>query len=413
MPGPPSDVPAAAGPLAGVTVLELGHALAGPFCAMLLGDLGADVIKVEPPTGDMLRHSGPFDGPESLYFTALNRNKRSVVVDLKSPEARRVAEQLLIRADVVIANFRAGVGARLHVSYEDAARVNPAVIYLSISGYGSTGPNARWGGFDQVAQGASGLMSVTGTTGYTRVGVPIGDVLAATYGTVGVLGALHRRSSTGRGEHVETSLLSALVSSLGVLAETYLSRGEVPSPAGNDHPVLWPYGVFEAQDGMINVAVAHNGLWRQLCEVLHREDLGRAERFATNELRVRHRDEIRELLNGEFGKHTRDWWTARLNAHGIPAGPVNTLAEVFADPQVLAQDLVAEVTGAGGRPRRTLGSPLRFSAGSRPVRSAAPDLGADTDEVLAQVGFAKPVIEDLRRSGVVGRTASAEGVAWA
>jgi len=396
------------GPLAGLRVLDFSQALSGPYAAMLLGDMGADVVKVEPPHGDMLRGSGPFVGDMSLYYLATNRNKRSVAIDLKADGAAAIAARLARQSDVVIENFRPGVADRLGISFEKLSKASPQIVHLSISGYGSSGPMSHWGGFDQVAQGVGGLMSVTGTDTPTRVGIPVADVLAGIYGALGVVAALRRRDQTGKGEAVETSLLSSVVASLGVVGQEYLSTGRIPGLAHNDHPVLYPYGVFEAADGVFNLGVAHDAMWLRLCRVIGAGELGDDPRYATNDLRVAARDELRERLNEVFRTRRRAEWTDYLNESGIPAGPVNTLAEVFADEQVKEQDLVVQLDDPASGTVSMLGSPLQFGAGIDPARSMAPRLGEHSREILEEAGFAVAEID-----GFVARGAVVDGGAHA
>jgi crotonobetainyl-CoA:carnitine CoA-transferase CaiB-like acyl-CoA transferase len=389
------------GPLAGVRVLDFSQALSGPYAAMLLGDMGAGVIKVEPPHGDMLRGSGPFVGAVSLYYLATNRNKRSVALDLKAEGAAEVVAALAKDADVVIENFRPGVADRIGISYEAVAKINPRIVHLAISGYGSSGPMSHWGGFDQVAQGVGGLMSVTGTEMPTRVGIPVADVLAGAYGALGVVAALHRRDDTGKGESVETSLLASVVASLGVVGQEYLSTARIPGLARNDHPVLYPYGVFEAVDGVFNLGVAHDAMWRRLCSAIDADDLANDARYATNDLRVAARDELRERLNGIFRTRTRGAWTDYLNESGIPAGPVNTLAEVFAEEQVRQQDLVVTLNDPEAGEVEMLGSPLRFGAGIDAARAMAPRLGEHSREILEEAGLPGAEIDRLITTGAI------------
>lgn len=391
-----------AGPLEGTTVLEFGQALAGPYAATVLADLGASVIKVEPPAGEMFRHNGPFHDGVSLYFLAANRNKRCVAVDLKMRESSGLVARLVESADVVIENFRPQVAERLGIAYEQLSRINPRIVYLSISGYGSEGPMSHWGGFDQVAQGVSGLMSVTGRSEPTRAGIPVADVLAAVYGALGVVAALARRARTGLGEKVETSLLASVVSSLGVLGQQYLCTGAEPELIGNEHAVLYPYGVFETSDGELNVAVAGDALWVRFCTAIGAPDLAVDPAFATNQQRVAARGVLRLRLNDVMRTRSRGDWTRLLNEAGIPAGPIDRLSDVFTNEQVLVQNLVTSLPGGAGGPVPSLGSPLRFSLGSDPARCAAAPVGAHTREVLAEIGMSVGEIDDLVRRGVVG-----------
>ncbi|MDO9025276.1 CoA transferase, partial [Zwartia sp.] len=276
-------------PLKGLRVVDLTRALAGPFGTMALADLGADVIKIEPtPAGDMIRQWGPFDRDTSVYYLSANRNKRCLGLNFRSEQGIAVIKQMILQADIVVENFKVGTMESMGLSFASLSEQNPRLIMASISGFGSEGPAKNWPGFDQIAQGYSGLMSVTGDpqTGPTRVGVPIGDMTAGLWMTVGVLSAVVEREKTGKGQHVQTSLLSSLLSLLSVQGQRYLSIGEVPTPMGNAHPVIFPYGSFMTADGPINIAPATTAMWQNVCELLSLSHLVTDERFLTNADRV-------------------------------------------------------------------------------------------------------------------------------
>ncbi|OUM03689.1 CaiB/BaiF CoA transferase family protein [Variovorax sp. JS1663] len=391
-------------PLAGVRVLDLTRALAGPFCTMILGDLGADVIKVEPAGGDMIREWGPFDRGTSAYYLSGNRNKRGIAVNFRDPAALDLLRDLAGRCDVVVENFRSGAMEAMGLAYETLAAANPRLVYASVTGFGRTGPAAGRPGFDQIAQGYSGLMSVTGSaeSGPVRVGVAIGDQTAGMWCAIGVLAALGERHATGRGRRVETSLLAGLVGLMSVQAQRYLSLGEVPALAGNTHPVIAPYGVFETADGPLNIAPATAEMWRRLCEVLELQHLADDPRYATNAARMERRIELKALIEAKLKARGRSEWTARLLAADIPAGPINNLADVFADEQVRHARLVEEVQHAQLGPIRQVGSPVSFDGrlgGS--IRRAPPVLGEHTFEVLREHGYAPRDLEALARRGVI------------
>lgn len=392
-------------PLAGVRVLDLTRALAGPFCTMILADLGADVIKVEPTgEGDMIRNWGPFDRGVSAYYLSGNRNKRDIAVNFRDPRALALLRDLALQSDVIAENFRPGAMEAMGLSYEILAGENPALVYASITGFGRTGPAGQRPGFDQIAQGYSGLMSVTGSTesGPTRVGVAIGDQTAGMWCAMGVLAALNERQRTGKGQRVETSLLASLVGLLSVQGQRYLSLGEVPGLAGNTHPVISPYGVFQTMDGPLNIAPATTEMWRKLCSVLELGILADDSRFADNAARVQRRDELKTILEARLQRKTREQWTEVLLEAGIPAGPINNLADVFADAQVMHSGLVEEVEHPELGKLRQVGSPIRMSAmNGRSIRSAPPLLGQHTCEVLREYGYGQADIDELVSRGVI------------
>jgi crotonobetainyl-CoA:carnitine CoA-transferase CaiB-like acyl-CoA transferase len=386
--GAMTDVPTADGPLADLLVLDLTRALAGPHAAMMLGDQGARVIKIESPSGDDTRSWGPpFVGPddarESTYFLSANRNKESLVLDLKDPEDADVLARLVERADVLMENFRTGVLDRLGFPVSRLHELNPGLIILSITGFGHDGPEASRSGYDQIAQGEGGLMSFTGTEQPTKVGVPIADLCAGMYGAFGVLAALHERSRTGRGRVVRTSLLAGMVGVHAFQGTRWTVAGQVPGLAGDHHPAIAPYGMFETGSAPIQIACGSEGLWKTLCRAL---DLDPAdERFATNPDRVAHRDELVALLEAHFATDPAEHWLDLLSSAGVPSGKVRSLDDVYSWEQTLSQGLLVSV------PHETLGSvdlpgsPIRFDdntfSGGRSAHAAPPTLGQHDESI--------------------------------
>ncbi len=376
------------GPLSDLLVLDLTRALAGPHAAMMLGDMGARVIKVESPTGDDTRGWGPpFIGSpeeqESTYFLSANRNKESLVLDLKDPADTEVLARLVERADVLMENFRVGVLDRLGFSVERLHELNPRLVILSITGFGHDGPEARRAGYDQIAQGEGGLMSITGTEQPTKVGVPIADLLAGMNGAFGVLAALHERSVTGRGRVVRTSLLAGMIGVHAFQGTRWTVGGEVPGLAGSHHPAIAPYGLFETGTAPVQIACGSEGLWRALCTAI---DLDPTDpRFATNPLRVAHRDELVALLEAHFATDPAEHWLALLAQAGVPSGKVRTLDDVYAWEQTLSQHLLLSVEHATQGELKLPGSPIRFDdnafSGGRSTHQAPPTLGQHNDSI--------------------------------
>lgn len=392
-------------PLAGTRVLDLTRALAGPFCTMVLADLGAQVIKVEPlPKGDMIRGWGPFDHGISAYFLSTNRNKFGLALNFRRAEGLRLLADLASKSDILVENFKPGTMEKMKLDYASLAAANPRLIYAGITGFGRDGPAGQWPGFDQIAQGYSGLMSLTGmrNTGPTRVGIAIGDLTAGMWAAIGILGAIVARGATGRGQRIETSLLASLVGLLSVQGQRYLSLGEVPEPTGNVHPVIAPYGVFEAADGPLNIASATEEMWFNLCKVLDLGHLTSDPRFVDNAHRMQHRDDLKTILEQRLKRATRREWTERMLSIGIPAGPINNLADVFDDPQVRHCRLVEEITHPVLGTLKQLANPVRMEAlGAQSVRLPPPLLGEHTRAVLADYGLSEGEIEALLRDGVV------------
>ena len=396
-------------PLAGVRVLDLTRALAGPFCTMILGDLGAEVLKVEPlPAGDFIRGWGPFDSGESAYFLSTNRNKKSIALDFRNAEGISLLRRWLGRVDIVAENFKPGVMTSMGLGYDDVRSECPHLIYASISGFGGKGPLGDLPGFDQVAQGYSGLMSVTGTeeSGPVRVGVAIGDLTAGMWTAIGVLAALRAREQFGQGQRVELSLLGSLVSLLSVQGQKYLSFKEVPQRSGNDHPVIAPYGVFEAKDGDFSIAPATPEMWLKLCATLGMEELTEDPRFIDNASRATNRVALKAIIDSKLKAHKRSHWMGRLQSVGIPCGPINSVAEALDDVQVRQSGLIDSVLHPKLGNIELLANPIHMSAldgGS--TRLPPPGLGQHTELILKSLGHADAEVELLLEQGIVFQSA--------
>jgi crotonobetainyl-CoA:carnitine CoA-transferase CaiB-like acyl-CoA transferase len=389
--------------LAGLRVLDVTQVMAGPFCAMLLADLGADVIKIEPPAGDSTRQMpGAVDG-DTPSFNAVNRGKRSVRLNLKVPEGRDVFERLVRSTDILIENYRPGVMTALGLGYEHLAPANPRLIYASISGYGQTGPDRHKGGFDLIAQGVSGIMSITGEPGQAPVkaGVPLTDLGAGLFALVGILAAVESRHHTGVGQHVDASLVDAGVALSVWEATEYFSGSGVPEAMGSAHRMNAPYQAIRCADGFITIGAANERLFHRLCDVLGHPEWRTTPEFADNAARVKHRGLLAERIEAITAHHVRAHWLSVLEQHEIPCGPINDYAQVFADPQVIARDMVVEVDHPTLGSLRTLGSPIKMSGTPPDVRRRAPRLGEHTDDVLAEAGFSGKEIDALRRAGAI------------
>ncbi len=392
-------------PLHGVKVLDLTRWLAGPFCTTILGDLGADVAKVEPAGGgDLIRSWGPFDRGISLYYLSVGRNKRSLAVNFRDPQGLTLIRDMALQADVVVENFKPGAMEEMGLGFEDLRQINPRLICARVTGMGSKGPRAAWRSVDQIAQGMSGIMSITGSDSEspTRVGIPLGDLVSGMWAAIGVQAALTQREKTGQGQIVETSLLGGLVSLLCVQGQRYLSLGQVPVPIGNDHPVIAPYGAFRAHDGLFNIGVANPRMWRDLCQSIGKPELADDERFKSNDLRVSNRALLGATLNDAFQARGKTEWTDLLVAVGIPAGPISTMEEVMNDPQVLANGLVETVMHEVLGPTRLVGSPLRFETQAEgSIRLPPPQVGEHSGAILRDYGFSADRIAHWKDASVI------------
>ena len=377
-----------AGPLAGILVVDLTRVLAGPFCTQVLADLGARVIKVEAPgRGDDARQIGPFVDATSAYFLSLNRGKQSLALDLHGAPDRRVFERLLERADVLAENFRPGVMHRLGYGWEELEHKHPRLVMASISGFGQTGPYAQRPAYDVIAQAMGGIMSLTGHPGGgpTRVGTSTGDITAGLFAAIGILAALAARERSGRGSRVDVSMLDAQVATLENAIVRHLTTGELPGPLGTKHPSIAPFQALATRDGFIAVAAGNDALFAKLCRAVERPELAQEPDFASNELRTRHVEVLAQRLEQALAAHGSARWLETLQAAGIPCGPVNDIAQVIADPQVAARNMLI---GIEGMALRVAGNPIKLSGFPDPaLRAAAPGLDADRAQILAELGL--------------------------
>ncbi len=391
-------------PLDGVRVLDLTQVMAGPFCAMLLCDMGADVIKVEPPGGDSTRGMPGAIGTDSPSFNAVNRGKRGIVVDLKQADGVEVVRRLAARADVLVENYRPGALEKRGLGYEALRAIRPELVYASVSGYGQTGPDAAKGGFDLVAQGVSGLMSVTGEARRppVKVGVPITDLGAGLFAVTGILAALLARDRTGRGQRVDTSLVDAGVALSVWEATQFFSGRGVPEPLGSAHRMNAPYEAIRCADGYLTIGAANDRTFERLCEALGHPEWASTPEFADNAARVRHREALAERITTVMASEDRQHWLGLLERHKVPCGPINDYAEVMADPHVRARDLVVKTDHPTLGRIDTLGTPVKLSDTPLEPGRPAPTLGQHTDGLLAEVGYTEQEVLRLRGARTVG-----------
>ena len=393
------------GPLAGLKVVDLTRVLSGPFCAMMLGDMGAEVIKIERPgAGDDTRaFAPPYQGDESSYFLTVNRNKKSVTLDMKQAAAKEALWKLVEDADILIENFRPGAAARLGFGYDDVAARNPGIIYGSISGFGDTGPEAARPGYDLIVQGESGMMHITGDPDGppTKMGTSIADMVAGMMLSQGILAALHARAASGKGQHVKVSMLEALASLLTYQAGNYYATGASPRRRGNAHPSIVPYETIQAADGWLNVGVANDSLWVKFCDAIEKPELKDDARFALAPDRVRNRDELMPLLTEVLKTRDRAHWIAAMNTHGVPCGAIAKVDEICESATLKARGMIWEMGHATAGTVRTIGNPIEFT-GTRLAQPAPPPrLGEHTEEVLAAAGYDAGAIARMKAEGVI------------
>lgn len=390
--------------LDGIKVLDLTRVLAGPYATMILADLGADVIKIEmPKTGDDSRAFGPFIGEESAYFMSLNRNKRSITLNLKSQTAKELFIEMIKEADVVVENFRPGTMEKLGLGYEDLRKINPKIIYAASSGFGHTGPYSQRAAYDGVVQAMGGIMSITGEKGGkpTRVGPSIGDIAAGMFTAIGILSALQYRNAEGVGQKVDVSMLDCQVALLENAIARYVVTGNVPGPAGNRHSSIVPFEPFETSDGEIMVAAGNDALWAKYCEAMGKEDLINHELFKTNALRNNNYDVVRPLIAEVMKEKTTAQWQEILDNKGVPNGPINSVDKVLEDPQVLAREMIVEVEHPIAGNLKMPGVPIKLSETPGKIRRPAPVLGQHTEEVLKEIlGLSNDAIEALREKDI-------------
>ena len=393
------------GPLAGVVVLDLTQILAGPMCTMVLADMGADVIKVEKPNGgdDNRRMGPPFIKEWSAGFIAVNRNKRSLALNLQSEEGRKAFRRLVEDADVVVENFRPGVMERLGLAYEELRKIKPALVYCTISGFGSTGPARNRGGFDLVAQGVSGLMSITGhpNSPPAKVGVPITDLTAGLYGANGIMAAYIHALKTGEGQMVDTSLMEAGVAYTVWESSVYFAEGEIPGPLGSAHRVSAPYQALRTRNGYLNLGAATQPTWEQLCRAIRREDLMDDDRFRHPWDRKAREEELAALLEETFSTEDTEHWLELLDNAGVVAGPIYNMEQVYRDPQVLAREMLVKTEDPDLGTIRNIGVPVKLSGTPGSIRRRAPALGEHSAEILLERGFSREEVDGLLADGVI------------
>ena len=392
-------------PLDDLVVLDLSRILSGPVCTMLLADMGAHVIKVEPPPlGDDSRQWGPpFISGISTYFLSVNRNKKSIGLNLKTEEARRVLWKLIESSDVLVENFRPGVLGKLGFGFDAVAKINPRLVYCSISGFGQTGPYRDRPGYDVIAQGESGMMDLTGYPDGppAKLGASLADVVAGLYALNGILLALLARHKTGTGQQVDVSLLDGMVSTLTYQALIYLSTGRSPKRLGTRHPSIVPYECFHAKDGFVNIAVTNQKQWEHFCRVLGLPEIADDSRFDSMKARLSHYDELRPMIDRIISKMTRSETIALLTDVGIPAGPINTVGEILEDPHIQAREMVVQLTHPEYGPLRMLGIPIKLSDTPGAVENAPPRFGEHNREVLMKLGYTEEEIRGFAETGAI------------
>ncbi|WP_265502489.1 CaiB/BaiF CoA transferase family protein [Paracoccus beibuensis] len=391
------------GPLDGLRVIDLTRVLSGPFCTMILGDLGAEVIKIEPPKGDPVRAQGTMTQGHSGYFAGFNRNKRSVVLDLYSEDGRAVLRRLLADADILVENFRPGTLDKMGFGEAALSQLNPRLIVGSINGYGSTGPYVDRPAFDFIAQAMSGFMGVNGDPNGPpmRAAAPVSDLVAGIYAALGIVAAVVGRERSGKGQTVEVAMVNGLISLLAYLSSEYFATDRVPERTGNDHPLVYPYGLFTCSDGQIAVANSHDQILRRFLDTL---DLGWVmtdPRYDSNEKRMKAREELREMINARMAGQSQDHWLEILNSAGVPCGVVQDLDQVFNDPQVAAQRMVIDVPFQDGPTVKVPGFPIKLGATPCRIHRPVPRLGGETRAVLSEFGLSESDITSLLHRKII------------
>ncbi len=391
--------------LENVKVLDLTRVLAGPYATMILGDLGADVVKVEMPgTGDDARAFGPYVKDESAYFMSLNRNKRSITLNLKEEEGKKILKEMVKHFDVIVENFRPGTMEKLGLGYETLKEINPKIVYAASSGFGHTGPYSKRAAYDAVVQAMGGIMSITGQENGkpTRVGTSVGDINAGMFTAIGILSALYRVKETGKGQMVDVAMLDSQVAILENAIARHVVTGEIPKPQGNRHPAIVPFETFDTRDGEIMIAAGNDALWAKLCRAMGLDSLTDDPKYRTNPLRNTNYVELKPILEGTTKKKTTAEWQEILDDAGVPNGPINTIDKVIEDPQVIAREMILEMDHPTAGKLKVPGIPVKLSDTPGKIRCAAPTLGQHTNEVLKEYfAYSDEEIETLAKNNVL------------
>ena len=390
--------------LSGIRVVDLTRIVSGPFCTMLLADMGAEVIKIETPgKGDPIRAQGVIKNGLSWYYASFNRNKKSITLNLRSSEGKEILIRLIGKSDVVVSNYRPGVMKKMGLDFESLKKINPGIIHCGISGFGVDGPSAGRPAFDFIAQAMSGLMSVNGSreSGPMRVALPISDLLAGLYGAFGIACSLTKRIRSGQGEEVQTSLLDSLISSMAYMSANFLASGELPPRTGNDHPIVAPYGLFRAKDGDVAIAPSNDAVYEKLLDALELQHLKEDPRFASNDLRMQNRRAINRIVEEKIKTMPKSYWVEHLNLAGVPAGLIQSMQEVFEDEQVRHQEMVMDVEQPGYGNIQMTGFPLKLRNNPCEIRLPAPRLGEHTRQVLEALGYSESEIEIFKGKGII------------
>jgi crotonobetainyl-CoA:carnitine CoA-transferase CaiB-like acyl-CoA transferase len=390
-------------PLSRINVVDLTRIIAGPFCTLLLADMGAEVIKVEPPEGDPLRAQGVIKDGLSWYYTSYNRNKKSIILDLYIDDGKEILKSLMRKSDIVVDNFRPGVMSKMGFSYSRLKELRQDIIYCGITGFGAGGPYKDRPAFDFIAQAISGFMSLNGCEGEEpmRVGVPISDLIAGLYAALGIVSSLLHRSQTGEGQEIQTSLVDGLYSFMSYMAANFLASGELPKRTGNDHPIVSPYGIFRASDGDIAIAPSNDQFYFKLINVLGLNHLKDDPEFTSNDLRVAKRAKINAIIQEKIAMQSQEYWIEVLNKAGVPCSTVRNLRKAFNDPQVHHQEMIIEAEHPGHGKVKMVGFPIKLSQSPCRIRRPAPKLGEHTEEVLTGLGYTLEQIKSLRERKVI------------
>jgi formyl-CoA transferase/CoA:oxalate CoA-transferase len=392
-------------PLEGIKVLDLSRALAGPYCTLMLADMGADIIKLEMPgRGDDSRSWGPpFIEGESAYFLSVNRNKKSLTLDLKNEKSKEIVHKLIKKSDVLVENFRPGTMEKLGLAYDQVKELNPKIIYASISGFGQDGPYRLLPGFDQVLQGMGGLMSITGEANGPpiKVGIAVADIAGGMFAAYGIMVALFNRERSNKGQMIDVSLLDSQVAWLTYRAGSYFVSGEIPQPLGSGHPTIVPYQAFKAKDTYINIAAGNDQLWQKFCKAVGLESIITNPKFTTNSKRVENREEIVKIIGNLISTKQGEEWIKILKEAGVPCGLIYTMDQIFSDPQVIHRKMVKELEHIKAGKIKVTGVPIKLSETPGEIRTAPPILGQHTIEILNDLGYSKSEIENLYQENVI------------